>query len=86
MSFFTVRTNRHQQNFGEGLPNNPSAVKLIDRVSDARSATRILKQKSKRCRMVRGRRRGMVASIRWMNQGMPRQALFNQWGQWGGYF
>lgn len=80
MSFFTIRTNRHQQNFGEGLPTNSSAEKLRYRVSDTRSATRILKQKSKRCRMVKGRRRGLVASIRWMNQGMPRQALFNQWG------
>ena len=83
MTFFTIRSNPHKQNFGEGLPNNQSAVKLIYRVSDTQCATRVLKQKSKRCRMVRGRRRGLVASIRWMNQGMPRQALFNQWaGYW----
>ena len=80
MSFLTIRNNPHKQNFGKGLPNNLSAVKLIDRVSDTRCKTRVLKQKSKRCHMVKGRRRGLVASIRWMNQGMPRQALFNQWG------
>lgn len=65
--------------WGETKTNLP-ALKLKHRVSDTRSATRVLKQKSKRCRMVKGRRRGLVASIRWMNQGMPRQALFNQWG------
>ena len=65
--------------WGETKTNLP-ALKLSRRVSNAQSVTRVLKQKSKRCRMVKGRRRGLVASIRWMNQGMPRQAQFNQWG------
>ena len=65
--------------WGETKTNLP-ALKLSHRVSDTRNATRILKQKSKRCRTVNGRRRGLVASIRWMNYGMPRHACFNQWG------
>ena len=72
--------NLHNRTVWGETKTNLSALKLSHRVSDAQSATRVLKQKSKRCRMVKGRRRGLVASIRWINQGMPRQALFNQWG------
>jgi len=62
------------------LPENLPALKLFYRVSDSKCAVRVLKQKSKRCRMVKGRQRGLVAELRWINYGMPRRAQFNQWG------